>query len=443
MNKRALLLLLVSTSLAACSHLPSWMGGMEDQKPKLQGERKVALAVESQLQVDSELKNNPPVLPNVVANTEWAQSSGGFTAATGNVAGGKFDIKNSASVGGGNDFSHSLIPRPVVAGGAVFVMDSAGVISAHDASDIGKVKWVSSAVADADEHEVFGGGLAVDSGILYAVTGQGQVAALSVADGKKIWQKNFSVPLRGAPRVAGERVIVMTIDSHTYALSTKTGDILWDHRGINETAAVMNSVSPAIAGDDVFVPYSSGELFALSIADGKELWSDSLLQNKHTQASVVFTGIGGDPVVDGVVAFVAGSSGVTTAIDIAHGQRIWQRQTGSLNTPWLAGDELFLLTSDNVLVDFVKYTGKIRWTTALTSYEDPKEKQNPISWRGPVLIDGKLVAVSSEGQIVLVSAASGKIIETKSIPDNILTAPVVAGGKLYLVGQDATLYSFQ
>lgn len=437
------LLLIMSTSLAACSHMPSWMGGMSEAKPKLVGERKVALAVESQLKADDTLKNNPPVLPNAIANADWAQNNGVFTAATGNIAGGKFDIKSSIKAGAGNDFSHSLVPRPVVSGGIVFVMDSAGIISAHDAADISKVRWVSSAVADADEHEVIGGGLAVDAGILYATTGQGQVAAISVANGKPLWKKNFSVPLRGSPRVAGERVIVMTIDSQAYALSTKTGDILWDHRGINETAAVMNSVSPTIAGDDVLVPYSSGELFAISIADGKELWSDTLLQNKHTQASVVFTGIGGDPVVDGTVAFITSSDGITAAIDTARGQRVWHQQAGSLNTPWLAGDELFLLTADNVLVDLVKYNGKIRWTTALTSYEDPDSKQNPISWRGPLLVGGKLVVVSSNGKMLFISAASGKIVETKSIPDNILTAPVVAGGKLYLVGQDATLYSFQ
>lgn len=443
MNKRILLLLLLSTSLAACSHLPSWMGGSSEPKVKLQGERRIALPVDSKLEVDAGLKNMPASLPNATANDSWAQSNGNFTAATGNLAGGKFTSKNSADAGKGNEFTHTLIPDPVVSGGTVFAMDSAGIISAHDAADISKVKWISKAVADSDENEVFGGGMAVDSGVLYAVTGQGPVAALNATDGKTIWQKNFTVPMRGAPRVSGEHVILMTIDSQTYGLSAKTGDILWQHRGIDEPAVVMNSVSPAISGDDVLVPYSSGELYALSLADGKELWSDVLLQNKHTEAGAMVTGIGGDPVLDGVVAFVVGSSGLTVAIDTSRSQRVWQRQAGSINTPWLAGDELFVLTTDNVLVDFEKYTGKIRWTTALDSYNDPKDKKDPISWRGPVLVNGKLLVIGSDGKMVLVSAASGKIVETRDIPDNILTYPVVAGGKLYLVGQDATLYSFQ
>ncbi len=443
MNKRVLLLLLISTSLAACSHMPSWMGGSSETKAKLPGERRIALPVDSKLESDPGLKNIPPTLPAVTANENWAQNNGMVNAATANLAGGKFASKISATAGDGNNFTNSLIPRPVVSGGMVYVMDAAGIISAHDAADASKVRWIAKAVSDKHEHDVFGGGLAVDNGVLYAATGQGQVAALSASDGKPLWQKNLTVPLRGAPRVSGERLIVMTIDSQTYGISSKTGDILWNHRGIDETASVLNSVSPAISGDDVLIPYSSGELFALSIADGKELWSEAILQNKHTEAGAVFIGIGGDPVLDGPVVFVVGSNGITMAIDTVRGQRVWQQEAGSINTPWLAGDELFVLTTDNVLVDFVKYTGKIRWATALDSYENVKDKQDPISWRGPVLVDGKLLVVGSNGKMAVVSAASGKILETKDIPDNIMTAPVVAGGRLYLVSQDATLYSFQ
>lgn len=451
MNKKIGLLIVMSLPVAACSSMPSmpsWMGGREDEKPKLQGERQVALAVDKQLVPDSDVKGSNPVLPNVIANTDWPQHSGIFTAKNGNIAGGKFangdfGSKNSADAGGGYKFSNSLIPRPIVAGGKVFAMDAVGIISAHDAADIGKILWKSKIVADPDKQEVIGGGLAASDGILYATTGQGQVAAINIKDGSGLWQKNFSVPIRSSPRVSGDHLIVVTIDSQAYALSTKTGDILWNHRGINETSMVMNSVSPTIAGNDVLVPYASGELFAISMADGKELWADALLQNRYTQASSAFTGIGGDPTIDGEFVFATGSNGITVAINIPSGKRVWQRNVASLNTPWLAGDELFILTSDNILVDFVKYDGKIRWTTALASYENSENRQGAISWHGPVLVDGKLFIVGSNGKMVVVSAASGRILETKSIPNNIVTSPIVAEGRMYLVGQDATLYSFQ
>lgn len=421
--------------------MPSWMGGRVEEKPKLEGERVVALPMESQLKIDDSLKNTPPKLPLVAANADWSQHSGSFNASTGNLAGGAFTVKNSAQAGNGNDFSHSLVVRPVVAGGTVFAMDSAGVISAHDAADISKVKWKSTTIADSKEHDVIGGGLAVDGGVLYATTGQGTVGAFEVATGKILWQKSFGVPMRASPRVADGKVIIVTIDSKTYALSSKTGEIAWEHSGINETAGVMNSVSPTISANNLLVPYASGELFSLSMTDGSPLWSDTLLLNNRTKSVGVFMGIGGDPVVDGDFTFAVSNNGMMVALN-AKGGRVWQQQAASINTPWLAGDELFMLTSDNILVDMVKYTGKIRWTTPLASFADMDKKVRPISWRGPVLVAGNLVLVSSHGEMVFVSAVSGKITATKEIPSNITTAPVVAGGRLYLVGQDATLYSF-
>jgi outer membrane protein assembly factor BamB len=444
MNKHITLLLTVFALFctSACSSLPSWMGGMTTEKPKLEGERLVALPIESKLKPDASLANVPPTLPPVVPNAEWAQNASSFSAATGNLSGGLFEQKISASAGEGVKFLHTIAPHPVVAGGAVFAMDAAGNISAHDAGDISKIKWKSPAVADIDGHDVIGGGLAVAGSVLYATTGQGAIAALETATGKLLWRKDFGIPLRASPRANGNIVIVVTIDSQTYALSAKTGETIWEHRGINETAGVMNNVSPTIAGDGVLVPYSSGELFALSLENGKELWSETLLKNKSTEAYGVFSGIGGDPVVDGQAVFASSNNGVTAAINLAQGQRIWQQQVGSFNSPWLAGDELFVLSTDNILLDIMKYNGKIRWATKLTSYEDTDRKLNPISWRGPILVNGKLLAISSNGQAVLVNAVSGKISNTLSIPEKITTAPIVAGGRVYLLGNDATLYSF-
>lgn len=437
MNKK-LLLILVPTLLSACSSLPSWMGGRTEEKPKLTGERIVALPVDNGAKPDAALASTPPTLPPVTKNIDNAASGN----LGGNLAGGDFTHQTSAKIGDGVKFSHTLAPHPVVANGMVFAMDAAGNISAHDTSDINKIIWQSPAVADADGKDTIGGGLAVDSGILYATTGKGAVAALEEATGKMLWRKDFAATFRAAPRASGDKVIVVTMDSQTYALAAKTGEILWDHRGINETASVMNSVSPTIVNDVALVPYASGELFAISMADGKELWSETLQKNKNTEAHGVFAGIGGDPVIDGSVIFATSNNGVTSAIH-ANGQKIWQQQVGSINNPWLAGDELFLLTTDNSLIDMVKYSGKIRWTTKLETYEDPEKKLHPISWRGAVLVNGKLLAIASNGKAVLVNATDGKIDSTIEIPKDIFTPPIIADGKLYLVGKNAELYSFE
>ncbi|MDE3038925.1 MAG: PQQ-binding-like beta-propeller repeat protein, partial [Pseudomonadota bacterium] len=132
-----------------------------------------------------------------------------------------------------------------------------------------------------------------------------------------------------------------------------------------------------------------------------------------------------------------------SVLALATGQHAWDRPIGSLNTPWLAGDYMYLLTTDNTVACFVKYDGRIRWATKLRDFKDEKDKKHPIVWRGPVVTDGRVAVVGSNGQLLLLAAEDGKITATRDIPENIYTAPIVAGGRMYLIGQDATLYELQ
>lgn len=445
--KRHALILLALVALAACDSMPrvpSWMGGGDEEKPRLPGQRIDVLPEGASLQPDESMKELPISLPPPMPNSEWLQHGPPVSSAAGNLAaGGNFDNEQSARVGSGEAFERSSVPQPVVGGGLVFAMDANGNISAHEAGHIGNLRWESKGVSESDNEDVLGGGLAYQAGRLYATSGRGRVAAFDAATGQELWHRSMHVSFNSAPRVAGDKLFATTIDNQAYAMSIANGEAVWSQRGISESAGIMNAVTPAVTGDTLVVPYSSGEIYVLTASSGKELWNDSLTTGAHTQATASFSGIGGDPVVDDNILFALSSNGMLSVKQLVTGQPIWTRAVGSLNTPWLAGDYLYVLASDNTLVCFVKYSGRIRWVSKLRSYEDEEEKLDPIAWRGPVLVDGKLVLVSSDGELLLVSALDGKTVSSKSVSKDIRTSPVVAGGVLYFVGRDATLYSFQ
>jgi outer membrane protein assembly factor BamB len=60
-----------------------------------------------------------------------------------------------------------------------------------------------------------------------------------------------------------------------------------------------------------------------------------------------------------------------------------------------------------------------------------------------VLAGGRLWLASSKGQLVGVDPASGRVASTEEIGNPVLIAPVVAGGRLYVLGDNARLYAFQ
>ncbi len=430
--------------MSGCSYLPDWMGGEPEAKPRLAGERLAVLPVAADLQPDELMKELAVTLPAPMLNPEWAQHGSAPPAASGNLAiNGGLAAEESVSAGEGEAFSHTIIPQPVAGGGMVFVIDAVGNISAHEAGNIDNVRWQSVGVAEEDEPEIMGGGLAYAEGKLYATSGRGTVAAFDAATGQPIWRKELGIPFVSPPRVAGDRLFIITIDNQLYAISAASGEALWSHRGISETAGMVSSVSPVLSGDTLIVPYSSGELYALSASTGREIWNDSLSADKRTQATSGFSGIGGDPVVDGNIMFAVSNGGMLSVMHLVTAQPVWSRPIGAINTPWLAGDFMYLLTADNTLVCFIKYSGRIRWATRLRGFENEEKKLDPIVWRGPVLVNGKLAVVSSDGEMLLVSAADGTVTDTRSVPEGIFTAPIVAGGVMYLIDQDATLHSLQ
>lgn len=444
MNRHVLALLTCCGVLSGCSYLPSWAGGGNEEEPKLEGGRVSVAPVVAEIVADPSVASVAVNIPAVNANSDWKQATGNFTAKTGNLAlSGDLSHVGSVRVGGGESFAHKLLPRPVVADGRVYAMDAAGAISAHDEGDIEKVLWNSDGVATEDEDDAIGGGLAFDSGVLYAVSGRGIVAAFDAATGVSKWRKVLHAPLRSAPSVGGGKLFVVSLDSQVFALNVVDGETVWTQRGIAEQAGVMNAVSPTVAGDVVIVPYTSGQVYALSVIDGKEAWSEALSAGKNTQASALLSGIGGDPVVDEQVVFSVSTGGMISVQALATGQRSWEKPVGSLNTPWLAGDSLYEVTNTNTLVSFVKYDGRVRWATQLPRFEDPEEKTDPITLKGPVMVDGRLAVVSSDGHLYLVAADSGQLLSTIEIPDGVTAPPVVAGGQLLLMDQDATLYSLR
>jgi outer membrane protein assembly factor BamB len=431
-------------TLSGCDYVPTWMGGEEKEITRLPGERITVLPVKSNIAADADLASLAVVLPATAANADWPQHTGMLNANSSNLAlAGALEDESSTQAGDGEEFEHTMIPRPVVAQGMVFAMDAVGYVSAHDAANISDVRWQSDGVIEEDEPQIFGGGLAYDQGKIFVSSGRGLIVALDAATGKEVWRRATTIPFRSAPKVEAGRLYVLSIDSQLYALNAANGEVLWSHRGINETARIQRSVSPVVAGGSVIVPYASGELYALSVTDGQEMWQQSLNATEKTQATSIFSAIGGDPIVDGDVVFAISSGGLLSVASLYNGQKIWDKAVASVSTPWISGDYLFVLTSENTLICFVKYSGRVRWVSQLPSYEDEEDKKRPISWAAPVLAGGNLMLAGSRGEMRVISAADGKQLDSKSIPDDVFGSPVISGGVIYFVSKDATLHSLK
>jgi outer membrane protein assembly factor BamB len=421
------------------------VAGCGDSMPKLQdlnpfAEKEIPLAgkrisVIQQENITSDLAaaNRPIVLPQPQANESWSQPGGTATNAPGHLAlNGSVKSAWNANIGTGSSFYGKLTASPIVYDGRVFTLDAAGKVTALSASG-GAVAWrASTTPPNEKDQEGFGGGLAADSGRIYAATGFGQVVALEAKSGKKLWEKNLGSPVRASPTAAGERVFVVTKEGQVFCLSGSDGAELWNFQGQSERASILVNASPAVDGDTVVVPYPTGDVVALRVSTGQPVWSESLARSR-TASSLSAMSDAARPALAGGVVYAAGHAGRMIATSQKSGERLWSLTVASIQPPWVAGDSVFVVDTGGQVMAITRNDGKIQWATKLPGN---------VTWSGPVLAGSRLWLTSSKGQLASVEAANGKVASTQDLGSPIYIAPVIAGGRMYVLTDNAKLLAF-
>ncbi|MBT6910463.1 MAG: PQQ-binding-like beta-propeller repeat protein, partial [Rhodospirillaceae bacterium] len=153
--------------------------------------------------------------------------------------------------------------------------------------------------------------------------------------------------------------------------------------------------------------------------------------------------IRGSPVIDRGMVLAVSFSGRVAAVDLASGRRIWDRDIAGMETPWVAGDFIFLVTAQAEVICLARKSGRIRWVAQLPRFKDEEEKVGALHWSGPVLASDRLVLVSSDGYAVAISPYSGHMLGRIDLPDNTLIPPVVADGSIYVLSDNGALIALR
>lgn len=435
-------LALLSLSLLALNACSS---SGDDKKP-LAGDRISVLELQKNLEPDdATLDAQGFIAPEAWANDFWPQNGGYPNHAMQRMAMNDGTLKKiwSADIGDGAKNRTPLVTPPIVVDGRIFTVDTSSTMTAFD-TKTGKRLWkIDIAPNTEDDDPVIAGGIAFSQGRLYVTSGFSDLLVVDPASGKIIWRKPLPAPSRAAPTIQDGRLFVVTLDNQLLAFSIEDGTLLWQFSGLAETAGLVGAASPATSRDVVIPAFSSGEIFALRIENGAVAWSDNLSSSRKLGNLASLSDIRGLPVLDKGVVFAISYGGRMVAIDERTGTRIWQREIGGTETPWVAGNHVFVISSNNELVGIGRDNGVIHWVTPLPKFEDEKKKKDPIQWTGPILGGNRLIAASSEGKVIDVDPATGKVIDTWDAHGPVSIPPIVAGGVLYILSDDGTLSAYK
>ena len=416
--------------------------GKGGPKTPVVGERVSILTSESSVEVDPALADVEVVLPAPEVNADWNQPGGNAAKSMGHLALGNAPQRLwSASVAGGGKTAR-LASAPVVSGGRLYVIGTDAQVRAFDAAS-GAAVWSADLGSRGNSGSAFGGGVSVEGSRVYATSGVGDVAALNAGDGSIVWKKRPGGPLRGAPTLSNGNVYVMSQDNQIFALNADSGDLIWTESGTLEITGVFGVAAPAAGQGTVIAGYSSGELSAYRYENGRSLWGDALSRTSMSTSVASLSDIDADPVIDRGRVYAVGQGGRIASYELVTGQRLWELNAAGIATPWVAGEWLFVVTDEAKLLCVARATGRIRWISQLQRYRKEKKKQDPISWTGPVLAGGRLILVSSEGDLVYANPVDGSVLSTQEAGSGISLSPVVANNMLYILDDKGRLTAYR
>ncbi|WP_293919523.1 PQQ-like beta-propeller repeat protein [Sphingobium sp. UBA5915] len=436
---RAMTVAAMIAMLAGCGIIGGKKGG---PKTPVVGNRVSILSNEQGVEVDPALADVPVTLPAPYVNDSWSQPGGNSSKAMGHVSlAGSPSQAWTVSIQGSKPQAR-LAASPVVSDGKLYVIDAGAHVIAFDAAS-GSRLWQTSLPAEGNGRALFGGGVSVLGDRLFASTGVGDVVAMEAATGKILWQKHLGGPLRGAPTLENGHVYVMGQDNQIFALNQSDGVTQWTDSGTLQVTGIFGVAAPAAAQGTVIAGYSSGEISAYRYENGRSLWGDALSRTSISTAVATLTDIDADPVIDRGRVFAIGQGGRMASYELTSGQRIWEINIAGISTPAVVGEWVFAVTSDAKLLCVSRATGKIRWISQLRRWVKEKKKDKAIRWTGPVLAGGRLIVVSTRGEMVYVDPASGDVQSTVDMDRSMSLSPVVANNMLYILADDGKLTAFR
>lgn len=153
----------------------------------------------------------------------------------------------------------------------------------------------------------------VEGGVLYVMTGLGELAALDGHDGSVQWQRNILDDFEGSknrygvsesPLINGDHVVVMPggEGSTVAALNKHTGETVWTSAELSDAAGYGSFIAADVDGLRTLIGFTRAAGVGLRASDGSLLWRYERPSNEVANVAT--------PIYDSGLAFYSSSYGV-------------------------------------------------------------------------------------------------------------------------------------
>jgi len=314
---------------------------------------------------------------------------------------------------------------PAVVADAIYAASSDGTIVRVESAS-GRINWRINA------NRRLSAGVGADENVIAVGTDKGDVVAFDT-NGKQLWTARVSTEVIAPPRVAEGMVIVFSGDGNIHALSAADGTRKWVYQRVSPPLTVRNYAGGSVARGALFMGTAGGRLLAIDVKTGILGWDATVASPRGATELERIADVTSLPTIDGGLACAVAYQGRLACFELNRGTLNWSREVSSLYGMVADGSHLYVTDERGAVHALDKLTGASVW------------KQDKLAARrpsGPQLIGEYVGVVDVLGFLHVLAKVNGAYVGRIATDGTAATSqPLAVGGNVLWLSAGGTLFA--
>ncbi|MBK9160727.1 MAG: outer membrane protein assembly factor BamB [Nitrosomonadales bacterium] len=333
----------------------------------------------------------------------------------------RFEVRWHANVG---DSGQNVL-QPAQTADAVYGVSGDGALTRLDRAT-GKQAW------RIDTGIRVSGGVGSGGGMVLIGSDKGEVLAYG-EDGKLRWKSKVSSEVLSAPQAVNGVVVVRSGDGRIAGLDAANGKRLWLYERSTPALVVRSHAGVTLQHGIAYAGFAGGKLVAINIGDGMVLWENSVSQPRGDTELERISDITSNPVADDEQVCAIAFQGRVACYGASQGGPLWNRDISSDKGMMLLRKYLYLSDADGSVIMLDKNSGSTVWKNERLFMRDTST---------PYALGDFVVVGDYEGYLHGLNREDGSFVARIKLDGSAIgAAPVGMDNGLLVQTRDGGLYS--
>ena len=286
--------------------------------------------------------------------------------------------------------------------------------------------------------------IGVKDNIIVATCGTNVIRGFE--NGKELWKLEVDHTIASQPLFIGDFVVFFAKNDAAYSINYKSGVLEWYIPNvINSNNRSLFSSMPLQIEQYIIQQTYDDQIRAINASSGQIEWMSSIgTQYKNIRGKEFLNNYGNIAYdIKSKAIYLNNSNGAIVKLKVGSNKPDWIVPAIVSKPVWLLDNIVIAIDDLGSIIALSNIDGKIIWSNnildKIIKEGDKKDifgnskPYNEISLTAPIVIDSKIIIITSNKKLIVISPENGKILEVKSYSQNIFGEPFIFNGKVYVM----------